>query len=71
LPVEYRVLPEDLVAADRVLDDPGLLEPFRKFFSPLVGRPSIPMETFVRMMFLKHRLGLGHEPLYAEVRGVV
>lgn len=71
LPEECRAMPEDLVFADRVLNDPGLLEPFRRFFSPLFGRPSIPMETFVRMMFLKYRLDLGYEPLCAEVRGSI
>ena len=42
-------------------------EPFRPFFDPTMGRPSIPMETYLRMMFLKFRYGLGFEPLCAEV----
>src|SRR5206468_7322899 len=30
-------------------------------------RPSIPMETYIRMMFLKFRYGLGYESLCREV----
>jgi len=37
------------------------------FFSPTVGRPSIPMETYLRMMFLKYRYRLGLETTCAEV----
>src|SRR5437667_5218583 len=48
-------LPGDLAGIDRLLDDPRLFEPFREFFDPVIGRPSIPMETYVRMMFLKYR----------------
>ena len=31
------------------------------------GRPSIPIETYLRLMFLKYRYGLGYERLCAEV----
>ncbi|MER7284097.1 ISNCY family transposase, partial [Dactylosporangium sp. NPDC000244] len=36
-------------------------------FSPRMGRPSVPMETYLRLMFLKHRYQLGYESLCAEV----
>lgn len=32
-----------------------------------MGRPSTPIETYLRMMFLKHRYGLGYESLCKEV----
>lgn len=67
LPPVALVMPTDLEFVDRVLDDPGLLEPFRGFFSPLHGRPSTPMETFVRLMFLKAWLKVGYEELYERV----
>ena len=35
--------------------------------SARLGRPSIPMETYLRMMFLKHRYRLGYETLCREV----
>jgi Transposase domain (DUF772) len=60
-------VPGDLAEIDALLDDPRFFEPFRAFFDPTHGRPSIPMETYLRMMFLKYRYRLGFEPLYAEV----
>jgi len=45
-------LPAGLAEADRLLDDPRFFTPFRPFFDPSHGRPPIPMETYVRMMFL-------------------
>lgn len=67
LPEVCLVLPGDLAAVDRLLDDRRFFEPFEAFFSTSEGRPSIPIETYLRMMFLKHRYGLGYEPLCAEV----
>jgi IS5 family transposase len=60
-------LPGDLAEIDALVDDPRFLEPFRAFFDPAIGRPSIPMETYLRMMFLKYRYRLGFEPLCREV----
>jgi hypothetical protein len=52
---------------DRPLDDPGFIQPFRVHFDPRRGRPSIPIENYLRLMFLKHRYGLGYELLCREV----
>ncbi len=60
-------LPGDLAEIDAYLDDVRFFEPFRPFFDPAIGRPSIPMETYLRMMFLKYRYRLGYEPLCREV----
>src|SRR5574337_253094 len=57
----YHDLPKELAAVDELLDDPAFFEPYRVHFSPLLGRPSIPIETYLRMMFLKHRYRLGYE----------
>ena len=67
LPPEALVMPAELVAVDRLLDDPRFFEPFRAWFDPTFGRPSIPIETYLRMMFLKYRYRLGYETLCAEV----
>jgi transposase, IS5 family len=67
LPECARGLPRGLAEVDALLDDPAFFEPFRPFFDPRHGRPSIPIETFVRMMFLKYRYRLGFEALCAEV----
>lgn len=45
LPPEALVMLAELEAVDRLLDDPALLEPFRRWFDPVVGRPSIPIES--------------------------
>ncbi len=60
-------LPGDLAEIDELLDDDRFFEPFRPFFDPVMGRPSIPIETYLRMMFLKYRYRLGYEPLCREV----
>lgn len=60
-------LPPGLAAVDELLDDPRFFEPFRGFFDLRQGRPSIPMETYLRMMFLRFRYKLGFETLCAEV----
>jgi IS5 family transposase len=67
LPAEALGLPSELTMVDRLLDDPVFIEPFRAHFDPAVGRPSIPIDTYLRLMFLKHRYGLGYELLCREV----
>jgi IS5 family transposase len=67
LPPGYQDLPRELAAVDALLDDPVFFEPYRAHFSPMWGRPSIPIETYLRMMFLKHRYRLGYETLCREV----
>jgi len=37
------------------------------FFDPRVGRPSTPMQTYLRIMFLKFRYRLGYESLRSGV----
>lgn len=63
LPKEAWEPSEELRTVDRYLDDPRFMEPFERRGQQRVGRPTIPMETFLRMMFLKYRHGLGYEPL--------
>ena len=67
LPPQFSRLPPGLEQVDRLLDDPVFFEPFTPFFDPMIGRPSIPMETYLRMMFLRFRYRLGFETLCAEV----
>jgi len=76
LPEEVRVLPDDLARLDELLSDPELLVPIAirwerelreasKFSDR--GRPSLAMESYVRLMVLKHRYGWGYETLMREV----
>ena len=67
LPPEFLRLPPGLSQIDTLLDDPVFFEPFEEFFDPEIGRPSIPMETYLRMMFLRFRYRLGFETLCGEV----
>jgi IS5 family transposase len=76
LPVEVRELPDDLAALDRLLADAGLLEPIVARFGEEVaagravlsdGRPTLAMETYVRLMVLKQRYRWGYRTLVAEV----
>ncbi|MBV9193782.1 MAG: transposase, partial [Solirubrobacterales bacterium] len=77
LPVEVKELPEDLAALDGLLADHELLWPlverWRQEFEEtgrLVlseGRPTIPLETYVRLMVLKQRYRWGYRTLVAEV----
>jgi transposase, IS5 family len=67
LPPEYQQLPPALAAADELLDDPVFFAPYRAHFSEFFGRPSIPVETYLRLMFLKVRYRLGYETLCREV----
>jgi transposase, IS5 family len=67
LPAEVLRLPDELARVDALLDDPGFFAPFAPHFHPVLGRPSTPVEWYLRLMFLKFRHGLGYELLCAEV----
>jgi transposase, IS5 family len=67
LPEEVLRLPEELARVDALLDDPVFFAPFVPFFDPRLGRPSTPMEVYLRLMFLKFRYRLGYETLCREV----
>jgi len=77
LPVEVKELPADLAALDVLLSDHELFWPlverWRREFEGtgrLVlteGRPTIPLEMYVRLMVLKQRYRWGYRSLVAEV----
>jgi transposase, IS5 family len=67
LPPEVLRVPAELARVDALLDDPVFFVPFAPFFDPVWGRPSIPMECYLRLMFLKFRYRLGYESLCREV----
>jgi IS5 family transposase len=60
-------LSDELARVDALLDDQVFFAPFLPFFDPRVGRPSTPLETYLRMMFLKFRYRLGYESVCREV----
>jgi transposase, IS5 family len=70
LPGEVRELPEDLSALDSLLRDDALLEPIAASWQEQArchGRPTISMQTYVRLMVVKTRTGWGYETLMREV----
>jgi transposase, IS5 family len=67
LPEACLGLPAELAQVDRLLDDPAFLLPLRPYFDPRIGRPSVPLDTYLRLMFLKFRYQLGYELLCREV----
>ena len=70
LPVEVRELPADLAVLDGLLADPALLEPVERAWEQAArgrGRPTIPIERFVRLIVIKQRSGWRSETLVREV----
>ena len=77
LPVEVKELPADLAAVDGVLSDPEVLWPLVERWRQEVeqtgravlteGRPTIALETYVRLMVLKARYRWGYRSLVGEV----
>lgn len=77
LPPSVSVLPADLAAVDGLLADPVLLEPFERLWrerdaaagtcARSLGRPTLAMATYVRLMLLKARTGWGYATLVHEV----
>jgi len=67
LPAQARTLSAELTAVDACLADDRFFEPYRQRFHSLIGRPTVPVETYLRLMYLKHRYRLGYEMLVREV----
>jgi transposase, IS5 family len=67
LPEQARRLPAELEAVDAYLDDERFLAPWRALFDRRLGRPSVPVDTLLRLLYLKHRYQLGYESLCREV----
>ena len=51
-------VPQEMARVDALLDDPVFFAPFAPHFHPLLGRPSTPVECYLRLMFLKFRYRL-------------
>jgi IS5 family transposase len=76
LPAEVKALPGDLARLDELPSAPALLAPIGARWDRLLaetgassgrGRPTIAMESYVRLMIVKHRSGWGYETLMREV----
>ena len=77
LPVEVKELPEDLAALDVLLADQALLWPLVEWWRAEFeqtgravlsdGRPTIALESYVRLLVLNQRYRWGYRTLVAEV----
>jgi IS5 family transposase len=67
LPEELKRLPAELAQVDAYLEDERFIAPWRALFDRRLGRPSVPVDTLLRLLYLKHRYQLGYESLCREV----
>jgi IS5 family transposase len=69
LPEEIRKLPAELAIIDELLDDDRFLQPFidKHPTKSKMGRPTYPIEKYLRLMVLKRKYNLGYESLIKEV----
>jgi IS5 family transposase len=67
LPEQVLELSQELKRIDEFLDDEKFMQLFLAHWNVLIGRPTVPVETYLRLMFLKFRYQFGYETLVAEV----
>lgn len=68
LPPELSKLKEELVRVDELLDDEVFMSPFILRYNTRIGRTTAPVETYLRLVYLKFRYQLGYEVLVEEVK---
>lgn len=61
-------LSEELKKVDEWLNAPGIIKPFQEKFGVKFGRPTVPVSTYLRFMYLKDRYQLGYESLVEELK---
>lgn len=69
LPEPLRTLPAELAAMDKLLDDERFMQPYidKHPTKSNRGRPTYPIEKYLRLMVLKRKYNLGYESLVKEV----
>lgn len=69
LPEPLRTLPAELAAINQLLDDPRFMQPYidKHPTKSKRGRPTYPIEKYLRLMVLKRNYNLGYESLVKEV----
>jgi IS5 family transposase len=68
LPSELCKLNDELSKVSFLLDNENFLDPFIAGFKTTIGRPTVPVQTYLRIMYLKYRHGLGYETLVEQIR---
>lgn len=67
LPLQAQTLSDELAIVDAWLSDDRFFGPYWQRFNTRLGRPTVPVETYLRLMYLKYRYGFGYETLVREV----
>lgn len=67
LPPEILKLPADLEKVDQILKDESFEEPFIERFNVTIGRGSVPIRPYIRLMVLKYSTVWGYETLESKV----
>lgn len=67
LPPEILKLPADLEKIDQILKDESFEEPFIERFNVTIGRGSVPIRPYIRLMVLKYSTVWGYETLESKV----
>lgn len=60
-------LSQELEEVDKLLNDPDIIKPFVEKFGVKRGRPTVPVSSYLRFMYLKGRYQLGYESLVEEL----
>jgi IS5 family transposase len=68
LPPELCKLNDELSKVNVLLDNEEFLAPFIARFAATTGRPTVPVQTYLRIMYLKHRHQLSYEVVVEHVR---
>ena len=59
---------DELSKVSALLDNEEFLEPFVERFSAKTGKPIVPVQTYLRIMYLKQRHQLSYEVVDEHVR---
>ncbi len=68
LPPELVKLNDELSKVSILLDNEDFLAPFVEKFKTTTGRPTVPVQTYLRIMYLKHRHQLSYEVAVEQIR---
>lgn len=67
IPEELTALDDELAVIDKYLNDKKMIQPFIDHFHKKHGRPSTPLQVYIRMMYIKHMYSLSYEELHQRV----
>jgi len=67
LPEDATLFPPELAKVDSILQDESFEAPFIEKFNKVIGRATVPVRVYIRMMYLKHTNGWGYDTLEKTV----